>query len=49
MDGYRWSGRLWKDSFRFDMPAGMEDECDARLGTQQRQLESSNSTSTPRP
>jgi hypothetical protein len=24
VDGYQWSGRLWHDSFRFEMPAGME-------------------------
>jgi len=29
VDGYRWSSRLWKDSFRFNMPAGIEDECEA--------------------
>jgi len=26
VDGYQWSGRLWHDSFRFELPAGMEDE-----------------------
>jgi serine aminopeptidase S33 family len=25
VDGYWWSGRLWRDSFRFELPAGMED------------------------
>ena len=27
VDGYQWSGRLWRDSFRFELPAGMEGEC----------------------
>jgi alpha/beta superfamily hydrolase len=27
VDGYRWSGKLWQDSFRFEMPVGMEDGC----------------------
>jgi hypothetical protein len=24
VDGYQWTGRLWRDSFKFEMPAGME-------------------------
>lgn len=27
VDGYMWSGRLWRDSFKYELPAGMEDEC----------------------
>jgi len=30
VQGYRWSGRLWRDSFDFDLPLGMEDECVSR-------------------
>jgi hypothetical protein len=26
VDGYRWSPRLWLDSFRFELPAGLGDE-----------------------
>jgi hypothetical protein len=29
--GYEWSGRLWRDSFGFDLPAAMVDERSARL------------------
>jgi Alpha/beta hydrolase family len=26
VDGYRWSSRLWRDAFRLELPAGMEDD-----------------------
>jgi len=26
VDGYQWSGKLWRDSFRYEMPAGLERE-----------------------
>jgi hypothetical protein len=25
VDGYQWSAKLWRDSFRFDLPAGFDD------------------------
>lgn len=30
VQGYQWSSRLWRDSFRFELPATMEDETSAR-------------------
>jgi len=29
VDGYQWSGKLWRDSFKFQMPAGMEHDSNA--------------------
>ncbi len=29
VEGYQWTSRLWQNSLRFDMPAGMEDEISA--------------------
>jgi hypothetical protein len=29
VEGYQWSGRLWRDSFKFELPACMADECSA--------------------
>jgi pimeloyl-ACP methyl ester carboxylesterase len=29
VDGYHWSGRLWRDSFNFELPACMADQCSA--------------------
>jgi len=29
VDGYRWSSRLWKASFSFEMPAGLKDDGNA--------------------
>jgi len=26
VEGYRWSGRLWHDSFRFELPSGLDDD-----------------------
>jgi hypothetical protein len=27
VDGYQWSSKLWEDSFRFELPAAMAEEC----------------------
>lgn len=29
VDGYQWSGRLWRDSFHFELPAGIPEGSDA--------------------
>lgn len=37
VEGYQWSGRLWRDSFKLELPAGMEDEGSA-LSTYNRPI-----------